>query len=56
MWLLRRLVNDPNLMLVEAPLLAPSECEIDADHKKAMEAEVQQAAEMALPEDGDEEF
>ena len=29
-WLLRRMVNDQNLTLVEAPLLAPGEVEIDA--------------------------
>ena len=42
-------------MLVEAPLLAPVEVTIDDDHKKAIELETAQAAEMALPED-DEEF
>ena len=42
-------------MLVEAPLLAPVEVTIDEDHKKAIELETAQAAEMALPED-DEEF
>lgn len=55
-WLLRRLVNDPNLSLVEAPLLAPSEVELDEAYKRGLEAEVQQAAEMALPEGEDEEF
>lgn len=54
-WLLRRLTNDPNLQLVEAPVLIPQEVQLDDEHKKALEAEVAQAAEMALPED-DEDF
>ena len=54
-WLLRRLTNDPNLMLVEAPVLAPCEVEFGDEHRKAIELETQQAAEMALPEE-DEEF
>jgi len=54
-WLLRRLTNDPNLMLVEAPVLAPIEVAIDAEHQRAMEAETLEAANMALPEE-DEEF
>lgn len=54
-WLLRRLVNDANLMLVEAPILAPAETTIDEQHRAEIEAETKQAAEMALPED-DEDF
>ena len=54
-WLLRRLTNDPNLMLVEAPDLAPVEIAFDAEQQRAIELETQQAAEMALPEE-DEEF
>jgi GTP-binding nuclear protein Ran len=53
-WLLRRLTNDPNLMLVEAPVLAPIEVAIDADHQRAMEQETLEAANMALPEEEDE--
>ena len=55
-WLLRRLVNDPNLTLAEAPILAPSEIALDEDFKRGLEAEVEQAAQMALPEGDDEEF
>lgn len=40
-WLLRRLTNDPNLMLVEAPVLAPSEVAFDDEHRKAIELETQ---------------
>ena len=53
-WLLRRLTNDANLMLVEAPMLAPQEVQIDDDHKKAIEDETRQAAEMALPAEDDD--
>ena len=53
-WLLRRLTNDPNLMLVEAPVLAPCEIAFDDEHRKMIELETQQAAEMALPEEDDE--
>merc|ERR1711957_242710 len=55
-WLLRRLTNDPNLMLVEAPVLAPAEATIDADYKLQIENETNEAANMALPEDEDEDF
>jgi len=50
----RRLTNDPNLMLVEAPVLAPCEIAFDDEHRKMIELETQQAAEMALPEEDDE--
>lgn len=54
-WLLRRLTNDPNLMLVEAPVLAPAETTIDAAYQQQLEADVHAAANEALPEE-DEEF
>lgn len=54
-WLLRRLTNQPDLQLVEAPVLIPQEVQLDDEHKRALEAEVAQAAEMALPED-EEDF
>uniref|UniRef100_A0A7S3U3M9 GTP-binding nuclear protein n=2 Tax=Strombidinopsis acuminata TaxID=141414 RepID=A0A7S3U3M9_9SPIT len=53
-WLLRKLVNDNSLMLVEAPTLAPTDVTIDDDHRKQIEQEAAQAAEMELPEE--EEF
>lgn len=51
-WLLRRLV-DPNLVLSEAPILAPSEVEIDDAHRRAIEQENAEAAAMELPEEED---
>ena len=54
-WLLRRLV-DPNLVLAEAPTLAPIEVEIDDEHRRAIEAENAEAAAMELPGDEDDDF
>ena len=55
-FLLTLFYSDANLVLVEAPLLAPIEVAITEDHKKAIELETAQAAEMALSEGDDEEF
>merc|ERR1711957_491410 len=55
-WLLRRMVNDAALTLVETPVLAPAEATIDADYKLQIENETNEAANMALPEDEDEDF
>jgi GTP-binding nuclear protein Ran len=55
-WLLRRLVNDPNLTLVEAPVLAPTEVVIDQDQIHNMNKELEDAAAMELPEGEDEDF
>ncbi len=52
-WLLRCLTNDPNLRLVEAPVLAPIEIAIDAEHNRATEQETTEAANMALLEEDD---
>lgn len=54
-WLLRRLV-DPNLVLAEAPTLAPSEVIIDDEHRRAIEAENAEAAAMELPEEEGDDF
>ena len=52
-WLLRRVV-DPNLVLAEAPILAPSEIQIDDEHRRAIEQENAEAAAMDLPEEEDD--
>jgi GTP-binding nuclear protein Ran len=52
-WLLRRLV-DPNLVLSEAPILAPSDITLDDDHRRAIEQENAEAAAMDLPEEEDD--
>lgn len=53
-WLLRRLTNDPQLQLVEAPVLAPVEIQFSEADQAAVQAETDAAAQMALPEDDDE--
>jgi len=52
-WLLRRLTNEPNLTLVEAPVLAPGEVELDQAQIKEMQQELENAQNMELPEDDD---
>jgi len=53
-WLLRKLIGDPGLYLVEAPALQPKEVELDPTHIKAIQEEAEEAAKMSLPE-GEEE-
>jgi len=50
-WLLRRLTNEPTLTLVEAPVLVPQETAIDATQIQQMQAEIDEAAQMELPDD-----
>eukprot|EP00871_Galdieria_phlegrea_P005688 jgi/Galph1/611/GphlegSOOS_G5401.1 len=54
LWLARKLVGDPNLVFVEAPALAPAEVHIDDTYKAQMEAELQQAQNVALPDEDDD--
>ena len=48
--------SDPNLTLVEAPVLQPSEIAIDETQIKQMESELQDAAGMELPEGEEDDF
>ena len=50
------LFRDPTLTLVEAPLLQPAEMNMDNDHIQQMNHELEQAAQMELPEGEDEAF
>jgi len=52
-WLLRKLVGDATLSLVEAPVLAPGEVEIDQQQIQTMQAELDDAANMPLEDDDD---
>jgi len=54
-WLLRKLTGDAQLSLVEAPVLAPTEVEIDAQQVENMQKELDDAANMPI-EDDDENF
>ena len=47
--LARKLVDDPNLVFVESPALAPPEVEISAEARAQMEADLEKAALTALP-------
>ena len=55
-WLLRRMVNDANLTLVETPLLAPSEVAIPEDQLAQMQQEVLEAEQQVLPDGDDDDF
>ena len=55
-WLLRKLVNDANLILVEAPILEPGEFTIDTEQINNMNQELHDANNMDLPEGEDDEF
>ena len=50
------MVNDGNLTLVEAPLLAPTEVEIPQDQIQQMANEIEEAENMALPDNADDDF
>ncbi|WAR03146.1 RAN-like protein [Mya arenaria] len=54
LWLARKLVGDPNLEFVAMPALAPPEFIMSADLVKQTELELEQAANVALPDDDDE--
>merc|ERR1711920_246531 len=54
-WLLRRLVNDANLVLVEAPVLQPGDVTIDPEQIAAMEKEYMDAVNQPLPADEGED-
>ena len=59
LWLARRLSGDPNLALVEAPVLAPVEVFIDDDHMNAImkeHREMEALKNAPLPDEGDEEL
>jgi GTP-binding nuclear protein Ran len=54
-WLLRKLVGDPALQLVEAPALKPQEVMLEPAHIQEIEKEATDAAKMPLPLGEEEE-
>ena len=54
--LIINLCSDPNLILVEAPLLEAGEFTIDQDEIVKMNQELDEAANQELPVDEDEDF
>ncbi len=51
LWLARKLTGVPNLVLVEPPALRPAEVQVDPQLMKQYEMEMQQAAQMSLPDE-----
>ena len=54
-WLLRKLLGDPALHLVEAPALKPQEVVLEQAHIQEIEKEAAEAAKMTLPENEEED-
>lgn len=54
-WLIKKLLGDPNLQLVEAPVLAPKEYDIDPEHIREMDKELKEAENVAI-DDADEDI
>ena len=54
-WLLRKLLGDPGLHLVEAPALKPQEVVLEPSHIQEIEKEAMDAANMALPDNEEED-
>jgi GTP-binding nuclear protein Ran len=54
LYIIRRLTNDPNVQFVKAPALQPAEAKVDEDQIKKYEQELQQANQVALPDDDED--
>jgi len=54
LWLARKLVGEPNLILVEAPALAPAEVAIDVEQMQRYEAEIAAAQAVPLPDEDED--
>jgi len=54
LWLARKIVGDPNLSFVEMPALKPAEVELTKEMAQQYEKELQDAAQVALPDDDDD--
>ena len=53
-WLLRKLTNDNNLVLVESPALVPADFTLDQAHIEDMQKELDNAQNMELPDEDDD--
>jgi len=56
LWLGRKLLNEPNLTLVEAPALKPPEVAVDMEQMKQFEDQLAVAKDTPLPDESDEEL
>lgn len=56
LWILRKLIGDPNLTLVEAMALQPPDIIMNEEQIKQLCAEWKECEQMPLPEEDDSEF
>ena len=56
MWLARKLVGDANLEFVEMPALEPPEVQVDTQLMQHYEKELNDAQQVALPDDDDNDI
>merc|ERR1711893_112594 len=56
LWLARKLVGDSNLEFIEMPALKPAEVNLDQNMIQQYEQELRDAAQVALPDDNDDDF
>ncbi|CAN3374630.1 GTP-binding nuclear protein Gsp1p/CNR1 [Diutina rugosa] len=54
LWLARKLSGNPSLEFIEAPALAPPEVQVDADLMEQYQKDMDQAANLPLPDDDDD--
>ena len=54
LWLLKKLTGDPNITLVEAPALKPSEVNINQEQIKQMQKELDDAKNLPINDNDDE--
>ena len=55
-WLAKKLVGDPNLYFVESPALAPPEVAIDEAMMKQYTQQLEEASQIALPDEDDSDL
>lgn len=56
LWLARRIFGDNNLQFVAAPALRPPEAQIDQSVQAQAEKDLREAANVALPDDDDDDL
>lgn len=54
LWLARKLSGNPSLEFIEAPALAPPEVQVDANLMEQYQKDMDQAANLPLPDDDDD--
>lgn len=56
LWIARKLIGNPQLVFVEAPALKPAEVKMDPAHIQNIENEMKEAAQVALPDEDDNDL